>query len=61
MEVNGIASLSHHRLELRTLPRFLFEAAAVSWAAEAGHRYRDDLLLRRRPNCGRHRRAIIRA
>ena len=60
MEVNGIARYFSHRLELRTLPRFLFEAAAVSWA-EAGHRYRDDLLLRRRPNCGRHRRAIIRA
>ncbi len=49
-----------HRLEFRTLPRFLSQAAAVP-RAEAGHRYRDDVLLRRRPHRGRHQRAVSRA
>ncbi len=44
-------------VELRTLPRILPQAAAVS-RAETGDRYRNDVLLRRRPHRGRDQRAV---
>ncbi|WP_082637333.1 VOC family protein [Bradyrhizobium retamae] len=60
MEVNGIAQVfltASNYERSRDFYRKLFAASRL----EAGHRYRDGLLLRRRPHRARHQRTVARA
>jgi hypothetical protein len=59
MEVNGIAHIFLTASNYNAPANFIVSCCRFS--AEAGDRYRDDLLLRRRPDRGRHQRAVSRA